>query len=123
LGLINSVIDLPGIQFGPITFTPRSIPAMAPNPKFVNEKISGILLKKIDRDIFRPYLCGIALVKYFYDLDRNSFKWKIKHFDRLCGTDQIRQMIKNGKSISEIREQIDADLPKVMGLRAKYLLY
>jgi len=69
LEIINSVVDIPGIHLRPIEFTPRSIPGMAPQPKFVNEKISGILLNVSDRETFRPYLYGIALVKYFYDLD------------------------------------------------------
>jgi uncharacterized protein YbbC (DUF1343 family) len=123
LDAINSIITVQGVHLGPIEFTPRSIPGMAPHPKFENEKLTGVLLRVTNRNKFRPYLCGIALVKYFYDLDPESFQWKENHFDRLCGTSKIRQMIMNRKSISEIREWIDAGLIQFADQRARYLLY
>lgn len=120
---INKIIELPGVMFGPISFTPRSIPEMSPNPKYNNETLAGISVTVTNRNSFRPYLTGIQLVQYLYRLNPESFKWREKHFDRLCGTDKVRQFIIEGKSINEIKEWMDSDLKPFLEIRKKYLIY
>ncbi len=120
---INKIIELPGVLFGPISFTPRSIPEMSPNPKYNNELLTGISVTVTNRNSFRPYLTGIQLVQYLYRLNSESFKWHEKHFDRLCGTEKVRQFIIEGKNINEIKEWMDSDLKSFLEIRKKYLLY
>jgi uncharacterized protein YbbC (DUF1343 family) len=120
---INKINDLPGVLFGPITFTPKSIPEMSPNPKYKNEVLTGLSISVTDRNNFRPYLTGIMLVQYLYQLNSEKFKWRVKHFDRLCGTSTIRQFIAQGKNIEEIREWIDESSKPFLEIRGQYLLY
>jgi uncharacterized protein YbbC (DUF1343 family) len=121
--MINKLIELPGVLFGPITFTPKSIPEMSPNPKHMDEMLTGISISITDRTSFRPYLTGIQLVQYLYRLNSKSFKWREKHFDRLCGTDKVRRFIIEGKEIQDIKMWMDRDIEPFLKIRKKYLLY
>ncbi|TFG96597.1 MAG: DUF1343 domain-containing protein [Calditrichales bacterium] len=120
---INKVLDLDGVLFETISFTPKSIPNMAPRPKFMDNDITGLSLTVTDRDAFLPYLTGIALVKYLYDTDKENFEWRERHFDRLCGSSKIREMITDGKDLEMIRKWLEDQKSGFSEIRAKYLLY
>jgi uncharacterized protein YbbC (DUF1343 family) len=96
---------------------------MAPQPKYLGKKLVGVSISVTDRNNFDPYLTGIALTKFFYETDKEQFKWFEKHFDRLCGTNKIREFIIQGKDINEIKEWIKKDLNSFLEVRKKYLLY
>ena len=120
---INKIINEPGVLFGPIIFVPKSIPEMSPNPKYKDIQVTGISLSITNRTNFKPYLIGIELVNYFYHTNKNNFKWREKHFDRLCGTSKIREFIISGKDIDYIKEWLNKDLESFVLTRNKYLLY
>lgn len=120
---INQIISLAGIHFGPISFVPKSIPAMAPSPKYLDQECNGVNINISDRESYNSYLTGIALVKYLYDANKEKFEWRIRHFDRLCGTDNIRRFIMDGRSVEEIAAWIGGQEEIFRRLRQKYLLY
>jgi len=120
---LDQILNLDGVHFGPIAFTPISIPGMSPRPKFQDQQLTGISIEVTDRQILRPYLTGIALVKYFYECNKEKFVWRESHFDRLCGTDSIRYFIAQGKELDRIRTWIDKDKQAFLQDRQKYLLY
>jgi uncharacterized protein YbbC (DUF1343 family) len=96
---------------------------MSPQPKFQDQQITGISVDLTDRQTLRPYLTGIVLVKYFFECNKEKFIWRERHFDRLCGTDSIRQFILQGKDIEQIKNWIDKDRQFFLQDRKKYLLY
>jgi uncharacterized protein YbbC (DUF1343 family) len=96
---------------------------MSPNPKYQNKKLTGVFLTVTNRNTFRPYLSGILLLQYLYHQNPKSFKWREKHFDRLCGTEKVRQFITEGKNITEFKQWMDTDLKPFLEIRKKYLLY
>ena len=96
---------------------------MAANPKHLDKKLVGVSIAITDRNNFNSYLAGIALTKFFYETDKEQFKWIEKHFDRLCGTNKIREFIIQGKEINEIKEWMEKDLNSFLEVRKKYLLY
>ena len=120
---IAQEIDLPGVAFEPVQFVPRFIEGTAPYPQFEDQTCNGIRLVVTHRNAFKPYLTGIALVKTIHDLHPGTFQWRTSHFDRLCGTDRIREMIENHRSISEIERSWQEELNRFMALRKTYLLY
>ncbi len=63
------------------------------------------------------------LIQYFYQANTEKFEWREKHFDRLCGTDKIRNFIIERKKINEIKKWLDKDLEPFLPIRKKYLLY
>jgi uncharacterized protein YbbC (DUF1343 family) len=123
LSLLCQDIATIGLFCNPVRFVPVSIPGMADNPKFKDQEIKGIEIRVTDRDHFSAYLAGIELVKRMYEADRDQFKWKESHFDRLCGTDQIRKFIMAGASMDEIKKWIDENSRSFSPVRSKYLLY
>ncbi len=120
---INQIINLNGVHFGPIDFTPISIPSMSPSPKHQDRVCYGISINVSDRDIYNSYLTGIALVKYLYEAGKDQFSWRESHFDRLCGTAKIRKYILEGRPLEEIERWIAGDVELFREKRQSYLLY
>ncbi len=121
--MINKIIALPGVHFGPITYTPISIKSMSPKPKYQDTELFGVSVNITNRLEYKSYLTGIALVKYFYDANPEKFQWRERHFDRLCGTDQIRNFIIEGKTIDQIEDWLTGQEEAFKIIRSKYLLY
>lgn len=123
--VIASILNdnLPGTHFETVGFTPVTIPGTAPYPKFEDEECNGIRLHVTDRNTFKPYLTGIALVKTIRDLHSEQFQWRSSHFDRLCGTDAIRRMIDEQTPLSTIEKSWSRNLENYDQTRQKYLLY
>jgi len=120
---INQTIHMKGVHFGPIRFTPVSIPAMAPTPKHQDLVCNGLSINVSDRNIYNSYLTGIALVKYLYEAKKERFTWRERHFDRLCGTDKIRKFILEGRPVEEIENWISGQVESFRIKRKKYLIY
>jgi len=120
---INDNINLPGVRFNPVSFVPKSLSGKAPNPKHKQVEVFGTSIEVTDRQSFRPYLSGIALVKYCYEINRELFKWHENHFNRLCGSNKIRKFIIEGKSLPEIKKWMDDDIQSFLKTRSKYLIY
>jgi len=120
---INKLLDIPGVLMAPISFIPKSIKGMSAKPKHLNTPVQGLKIAIKDRNIIKPYIAGIELVKYFYDQQKDNFKWRERHFDRLCGTDKIREFIIAGKPMSKIKKWCDKDIDAFLKQREKYLLY
>ena len=118
-----SETDLEGVTFRPITFTPRSIPGAAPHPKFEGRGCRGLELVVTDRDRFRPFRTALALLRAISKTHGDSLHWRSGHFDRLCGTDQVRKMIIDGKSLDEMETVWTGELARFRELSMQYLLY
>ena len=123
LHLTSKNFHLPGVRFNPVRFVPISIPAMAVQPKFQDQNLSGVEVEITDRDKFQAYLSGIALVKHLYESGSSQFRWEESHFDHLCGTDLIRNFIVSGKTIEEIKKWLEENIQPFYKIRSKYLLY
>jgi uncharacterized protein YbbC (DUF1343 family) len=109
-------LNLPGILFGPASFTPVS-------SKYKGQQCKGVKITITDRDLLEPYFSGILIVNKIYRMYPDNFQWKTSHFDRLCGTSAIREAITNRSSLEELREDWQADLKSFLKIRHKYLLY
>ena len=120
---VNKILDIPGALFAPISFTPKSIAGMSVNPKFKNIAVQGLQIAIKDRDALNAYMAGIELVKFFYGQQKEKFEWRERHFDRLCGTNKIRESIIAGTPLSEINEWCKQGVSTFLRQREKYLLY
>ena len=120
---MNKILDIQGALLAPISFTPKSIPGMATNPKFANTQVQGLQIAIKKRDSLNAYVAGIELVKFFYEQNKEKFEWRERHFDRLCGTDKVRNMIIAGKQMSEIKKWCEKDVSTFLSQSKKYLLY
>jgi len=90
--------NLPGVVFKPALFTPISIPGMSTNPKFQDEKCSGIEIVILDRNNYNSVNTGIITLFIFYSMYTDNITFKEKHLNRLWGSDQLLKGIKKGTS-------------------------
>lgn len=118
-----NALGLPGVAFRDTVFTPVSIPGASTNPKYKNRRCQGAKIIITDRDAFLPYLTGIHIVNAIHQMYSDSLQWRVRHFDRLCGTNKIRKTIESGGAIDKLVENWQGEFQKFMAKRAKYLLY
>ncbi|WP_207426021.1 exo-beta-N-acetylmuramidase NamZ domain-containing protein [Pedobacter sp. SYSU D00535] len=112
-------------------FTPVSIRGMSETPLHQNQKCYGLDLRKYDTNNFRK--TQRINLKWLIDLYKaypekeKFFDYKqskqINNFDRLAGTEDLRQQIIAGKSEEEIRRSWEPALSQYKLMRKKYLLY
>ncbi len=116
-------LNCAGVEFEPAVFTPKSIPEMAPDPKYKNEKCNGCRVIVTDREQLQAYWTGIQIVKTIYDLYPDKFEWRTQHFDRLCGSASVRDAIVGHLNLKELKILWEKNLEKFLKMRDKYLLY
>lgn len=102
---LNSM-KLPGVYFRPVDFRPTF-------NKYADEICGGVFIHVIERDAFRPFLTGIAVIKTAVELYGERFQFTTgvyeftdahPAFDLLCGTNRIREAITQGRRLKEIQE-------------------
>jgi beta-N-acetylhexosaminidase len=116
-------IDLYGLQFNPITFTPESIPGMAGNPKYRSRECHGAEIIIENRSVLHAYWTGIRITDTIHRLYPDSFDWRIGHFDRLCGSDLIRKTIDRQSGLDSLQMFIEKHEAGFRERRQTYLLY
>lgn len=119
---LNS-LNLASVHFQDTVFTPISIQGAAVNPKYKNEKCSGVRIKVSNRNHFQPYLTGIHIVNNIYQMYPDGLIWRTRQFDRLCGSASIRETIINKRDINNLILTWQDNLNSFMITRKKYLIY
>lgn len=117
--------QLPGVKFRPTSIQPTF-------QKWQGELLGGVQVHVLDRALFKPFLCGLAMIMAYRELGGAAFRWKeppyeyeyqLLPFDILCGTDQIRKMIEAGTALSQIERSWQLELRSFLERRQNYLLY
>ncbi len=90
-------LQLAGVQFEPISFTPEVDSVAAPNPKYKEEECQGVFLKVTDRTLFKPVATAVAMLTILRQMYPDKFTIEEKQFDRLAGVKEIRENILQGK--------------------------
>jgi len=117
------VIGHPDYVLGSYFFIPEDKPGKAMNPPYEGKRCYGHFLSGFDTIMERRiYLTWLIEMYQFFKIIKkpdffNSF------FDKLAGSDQLRQQIMEGKSETEIRQSWEEDISAFLVLRKKYLLY
>lgn len=116
---------LPGVRFRAAGFTPTF-------DKYRGESCSGAMIHVTDRHAFLPLRTAIAIVKVARELGGERFAWRkdayefvedIPAFDLLCGTDQVRLGLEEGRSLDGLTAGFAADEQRFRERREHYLLY
>jgi len=111
-----NTLDLSGMHFEPVRFTPTS-------SKFQGQVCNGIRIVITDRDALEAYYAGVRIVDAIFRLHPDDFQWRVGHFDRLCGTSVIRNTITSGSSLDELQGKWQAQVASFQKIRDKYLIY
>jgi len=112
-------LDLPGVEFLPVRFTPV-------NPgdgKFDGVEVSGVRLVVTNPASYDPARTGVALIAEAYRLSGDHWSWRAAHFDRLAGTQQLRTGVEQGESLNDLTELWQEQLEIFGQIRSPYLLY
>ncbi len=116
-------VQLPGVHFEPVHFTPQNIPGKANNPKFLGQLCYGLRLVIDDRNAFKPFLTGVRIVQSLHRLFPEHFSWRASHFDRLVGTNHLRVAIEKDQDLTGLFARWQLQINRFKQLRKKYLLY
>jgi uncharacterized protein YbbC (DUF1343 family) len=99
-----AVHRLRGVLFRPLWFRPTF-------HKFAGQVCGGIQVHVIDRTVFEPYQCGVAILRELHEVGGESFRWRREPYefvsdrlaiDLLTGSDAIRTGIERGLSLAEL---------------------
>ncbi|MBU2978715.1 DUF1343 domain-containing protein [Alteromonas sp. C1M14] len=109
------------VKLGDFTFRPQSLPTSAPHPKLEGKQLAGMDLRRSSIAGFDLSLLLSAHAKFkkagVLFIDRPAF------FDKLAGTDKLRQAIEAGDSEAQIRQQWQPALIHFKRQQQPYLLY
>ena len=110
---------LPGVEVRAVAFTPES----PSDGRFGGEEIGGIRLTVTDRSTYDPVRTAVAALLAARRLSGDAWEWRVRHFDRLAGSDGLRLAIDRGAPLDEITSEWAADVAAFEALRRPYLLY
>lgn len=113
------VARLPGVEIRAVAFTPES----PSDGRFGGEEIAGIRLTVTDRSTYDPVRTAVAALLAARRLSGDAWEWRVRHFDRLAGSDRLRLAIDRGAPLDEITSEWAADVAAFEALRRPYLLY
>lgn len=118
--------ELPGVFFRPMFFQPAF-------QKYAGEICGGAQIHVIDREKFKPFKTGVAVMKSIHDIYPDQFSWKQPPYeyetekmpvDILAGTDRLRNDIEHGEDIERMEELWQEECSRFgRYYRKKYLLY
>ncbi|NTW36382.1 MAG: DUF1343 domain-containing protein [Syntrophobacteraceae bacterium] len=117
--------SLPGAVFRPVCYEPRF-------DKWKGELCYGFQVHVTERELFRPYLTGLAVLQAFLTLHPREFSWLPPPYeyeyekmpvDILLGDGRVREELEKGVSIWEMEQRWLADLKVFERLRQEILIY
>lgn len=117
---------LSGVVFRPMYFQPTF-------QKHAGELCGGAQIHVINREKYRPFKTGVAIIKAIHDLYPDGFKWKQPPYeyvtdklpiDILAGTDRLRKDVERGRPLNSMDEWWKAQCKEFdKNVRKEYLIY
>lgn len=117
---------LPGVVFRPVYFQPTF-------QKHVGKLCGGAQIHIINRERFKPFKTGVAVIKAVYGLYPKHFLWREPPYeyetekmpiDILAGTDRLRKDIENDESLEQMEEWWkEQSLEFQRKVRKRFLIY
>ena len=107
-------LDLPGVSFFPLQFTPNA-------SKFENELCSGVSIVITDRKQFDSIRTGLEIALQLRRLYPQV--WEIDAYDRLLGNMAVLDAIKSGLPYSDITGIYRDELAEFIQRRSQFLIY
>jgi len=117
--------QLPGVSFRPARFVPTF-------HKWTGQLCEGVHAHVTDRQRFKPFLVGLAVLREARRLAPQRFAWRRPPYeferrrlpiDILCGTEEIRKAIERKAPLSQIEARWQGGLARWKRRRAPCLLY
>ena len=116
---------LQGVTLRPVTYEPAF-------DKYKGQPCFGFQLHVTDRERFKPYRMGLALVQAFCRTHPDRFgwldppyeyEWEKLPIDILIGSDAVRRSVEQGKDLDLIESEWEQELQGFRQKRETFLLY
>ena len=118
------LIGKPGFVHGNISFTPKSIPGISDHPLYENMECKGLNVSEFCEDyILQSKRIYLFWLTGFYEQSDKKDKFFNNFFDKLAGTNKLKEQIVKGVPIADIQKSWETDIEKFKLIRKKYLLY
>ena len=102
LAIALNNLDLPGVVFKPVSYTPIDIPGMAIDPKHKEKLCEGVELMITNRNKYNSALVGVHVINAIHQLSPNQLTIKRSAMARLWGQDGFSKDLKEGKVFSHL---------------------
>ena len=109
-------LGLPGVIFREAWFTPVF-------SKFQGQLCGGCQIHVTDRKAFRSFAAALHIIKTVRDMYPDKFAFHAEYFDKVMGTDKVRQALEAGEEVRAVLESLEPGLAAFAALRRPYLLY
>jgi uncharacterized protein YbbC (DUF1343 family)/CubicO group peptidase (beta-lactamase class C family) len=109
-----NAIQLTGVSFVPVEFTPDS-------SKFQGQNCRGVQILITDRSLLEPLHVGFALAGTLRRLYPDD--WETKNLNRLLGNKDCFQAIVDGKSLEEVLDLARNGVSEFLRRRQAFLIY
>ncbi len=109
----------PGVTFGGVSFRPER----PGDGKFSDTVVAGIRLQVTDRARYDPTATAITLLSLIRARHPDLLDWRLPHFDRLAGGQDLREAILHGVPADRIVATWRPALDRFNQRRAPFLLY
>jgi uncharacterized protein YbbC (DUF1343 family) len=109
-------LALPGLTFRKTFFQPTF-------SKYKDELCQGCQLHIRERDEYRPLETVLHIIKTVLEDYPDCLFFHAEYFDAIMGSDRIRTVLLEGKSLINIVESFSSDLKEFENKRKSYLLY
>ena len=116
---------LPGVTFRPLSFLPTF-------QKHANTLCGGAQIHVTDREKFKPFKTGVAILKAIHNTWPREFAWKQPPYeyeevkmpiDILAGRDRLRKEIEAWKDLDGMEKWWKAEAKAFEKIRKRYLIY
>ena len=115
-------LNLPGVIFTPVTFTPVEISNMAIKPKYMGEKCSGVKIIITDRNAYKSVSVGIHLISEIQNLYPDSLQF-LTSIDRLWGSNRLTAHVKSRKPVDILITSTEDQLENYLEIIRQYKIY
>lgn len=114
-----TALALPGVRFGPLSFTPIT-------SKHAGKRCSGVRFEVLDEERYDPLLTGLSLIAATHRLHPGHFAFlpgQRPFFDLLIGNAWVRSMLLAGEPPAGIVKRWQGDVEAFKAERKSFLIY
>ncbi|MFN8582093.1 MAG: DUF1343 domain-containing protein [Gemmatimonadaceae bacterium] len=114
--------ELNGMRIPGIVFDSTSV-TMEDGFKYSGQRIPVLVVSVSDRDLVRPHVVGLQMLRAIYRRHPHEFQWRKDAIDRLAGSDRLRAAVETEGGVEKLIGTLDEESERFAAAIAPYLIY